>query len=978
MKMATPFLLALLLLAIPCRIQAQAPANDDFASARILTGATVSTTGDNTDATLETGEVDPEGIGGASVWFSWTAPATGWHTVHTSSTTPGNGLDTVIALFTGGTSASNAVMLGHNDESVRFPGDFPSAVYPDEFGPSRLVFQAIAGTTYRIAVHGFFGSTGAFEMHIAPEPTPEFIVSSATFVPATVDITGGPLATTASLQILTQNPFDNADVSLFRASNGSEFGFNFLSALDRTAGTPTNGTYKCDFTITDYESPGQWPVRIGSYSNMLNFSLEWSSQGNDLTEDDYLIPQSPAVLTVQNTGTIDTTAPEISSLTLSPASFNLATGSADLELQIDFTDDLSGLDYLVVRLIGDDASETILNVNLEWITLTSGDANDGRITLPITIEAGLIPPGTYDIEVELGDTTFNVRYYGPSDESLPPGSTTTFVNTATIPANDNFANRITLGPALPVTTAGSTVYATMQSGESDLNGVAGASVWYRWIAPANGWTRVSASTTGSNRPVFAIFTGASLVSLQEQGRSDNVASSGGAPGPLVFQATAGTTYHIAVYGFAFGETTSSGNFSLTLESIAQPAARITGFSITPSSVDVATGPQNVTVQVTLATDTAFTSGSYMTAYMTPAANTASGNGTVSVYISHLQRIAGTDTNGTYQATLALPGWYEPGLWNLVVDVSHAGFTTWSPGGSNIVGDKFLIPQSGGQVNLTNSGAIDSAGPVLVSLSGLPTFADVTDPVPVTLDLTITDDASGFTTGQIYLKVSNGSSMTSYGMGGFGVAQRTSGTATSGTYRVTFNLTNALIEGEYSLQINLNDAALDSSGYGGYLGSDFPAGSNHEVTISYGPAGGYLSWAALQNFGPSGLDGVLEDANQDGTENLVCYAFNLPPLPFAAPMPAGGTSGLPLITVVGEGANRRLRIEYLRRRGASGLTYLPQFCSNPASSGPDGWQTATTPPPVIIDDDWERVVVEDAVTGASTRFGRVTVEYSGAP
>ncbi|MFM7180992.1 MAG: hypothetical protein ACKO2G_05960, partial [Verrucomicrobiales bacterium] len=599
-------------------------------------------------------------------------------------------------------------------------------------------------------------------------------------------------------------------------------------------------------------------------------------------------------------------------------------------------------------------------------------------------------PGSREIEVVRRDNTFNAWYYGLLIESrslppgaapggMPPGATTTFVNTATPPANNDFANRITLGPALPVTANGSTVYGTLETGESNLNDRAGASVWYEWTASATGWTRISASTSGSNRPIFALFTGSTVASLQEQGRSDNYSSFGSqAPGPLVFQATAGTTYHIAVYGFAFGETTNGGNFSLTLESIAPPAARITSFSLTPSIVDVASGPQTVTLQLNLASDTAFSGDSYLNAYLTPTTS-LSGGGALSSYIPSTARIAGTDTNGTYQTTFQLPGWHEPGLWNMVVDVSHAGFRTWSPTGSNIIGDKFLIPQSGGQVNLTNSGAVDSTGPVLVSLSGLPTFANVSTPVPVTLNLTITDDASGFTSGQISLSTTNGSSLTSYGMGGFGAAQRTSGTALNGTYQVTFNLTNAMIEGDYDLQIDLFDAYGRLGRSGGYLGSEFPAGSNHEVTISYGPAaGGYSGWAALQNFGPGGLDGLLEDANQDGTRNLLCYAFNMPPLPFAVAMSAGGTSGLPLITVVGEGASRRVRIEYLRRRGPSGLTYLPQFCSDPGAAGPGGWQTGTPPPATIIDTDWERVIVDDAVTGASARLGRVAVEYSDSP
>ncbi len=630
---------------------------------------------------------------------------------------------------------------------------------------------------------------------------------------------------------------------------------------------------------------------------------------------------------------------------------------------------------LAFETSNNDSEVSIAYVDVSGFDLTPGDANAGSLTIPYTVFAGSLPPGTFDVRVILTDATGNTRRYGPSDESLPSGSTTTFVNTATPPANNHFGDASVFGPALPATTNGTTIYATLETGESDLDGEAGASVWYAWTAPSSGWVRLAANTPDFNRPIFAVFSGTVLSESGELGRSDNVNTFGNASGPLVFHATSGTTYHIAVYGFSYGEFASTGTFSLSLESIAQPAARISGFSLAPPSVDVANGPQQVTLQVNLETDTPFGLGDYINAYLTPNAVPDSSEA-VSVFIPHNARLFGTDTSGTYPATLDLPGWYEDGLWNLVVDVTHAGVTTrWSPTGSNIIGDKFLIPQASGQVILTNSGSVDLSPPVLVSLSGLPSFADVStpapNPVPVTLEIAITDDASGFSSGHVYLVTSTENSSTSIGIDSFGP-----GDGTNGVYQVDFDLTESLPAADYTLEVHLYDLFGRVARYGGYLGPNFPIGSTTEITISHGPAGGYLGWAATQDFGPGGLDGLLEDANQDGTKNLLCYAFNIPPFStFASPMAPGGTSGLPIITVVGEGANRRLRIEYLQRRGPSGLIYRPQFCSNPGAAGPEGWQTAAPLPPAVIDADWERVIVEDAVTGSTARFGRVAVEYT---
>ncbi len=82
-----------------------------------------------------------------------------------------------------------------------------------------------------------------------------------------------------------------------------------------------------------------------------------------------------------------------------------------------------------------------------------------------------------------------------------------------IPApNDNFAARAPLvGDYLEVT-ANNTV-ATTEIGEPDHAGLsAGASLWWTWTAPTNGWVTLS-SRHGAFTPCFAIYRGADLTSL---------------------------------------------------------------------------------------------------------------------------------------------------------------------------------------------------------------------------------------------------------------------------------------------------------------------------------------------------------------------------------------------------------------------------------------------------------------------------------
>ncbi len=72
---------------------AQVPANDDFASATVLTGTSFEITVDNTFGTRQAGEPDHSGYGGSaykSAWFRFTPSATGYYEVDvTASTAPG-------------------------------------------------------------------------------------------------------------------------------------------------------------------------------------------------------------------------------------------------------------------------------------------------------------------------------------------------------------------------------------------------------------------------------------------------------------------------------------------------------------------------------------------------------------------------------------------------------------------------------------------------------------------------------------------------------------------------------------------------------------------------------------------------------------------------------------------------------------------------------------------------------------------------
>lgn len=124
------------------------PPNDNLANAQTITNCSGSVTGTNILATREAGEPshDPAGNpGAASVWYHWTAPATGSVTIDTI----GSNYDTMLGVYTG-TAVNALTAIGKNDDIDTQGGNVSSSV----------TFSATAGTLYKIAVDGWGGDVG--------------------------------------------------------------------------------------------------------------------------------------------------------------------------------------------------------------------------------------------------------------------------------------------------------------------------------------------------------------------------------------------------------------------------------------------------------------------------------------------------------------------------------------------------------------------------------------------------------------------------------------------------------------------------------------------------------------------------------------------------------------------------------------------------------------------------------------------------
>ncbi len=143
---------------------AQAPANDNFAAAIAIPPATGLASGDNTNATVETGEPTPHfqslatfATAGKSVWFSYTPTTTALVYVNG---TPKAAVGLNLAVYSG-----NALTALN-----RLAGAY-SAATANAKGQSSNLFRAEAGTTYYIQVNGITAAgVTAFDLEVAAYP----------------------------------------------------------------------------------------------------------------------------------------------------------------------------------------------------------------------------------------------------------------------------------------------------------------------------------------------------------------------------------------------------------------------------------------------------------------------------------------------------------------------------------------------------------------------------------------------------------------------------------------------------------------------------------------------------------------------------------------------------------------------------------------------------------------------------------------
>jgi hypothetical protein len=518
---------------------AAAPGNDNFASAIALSGATVSRSGDtNAGATLQPGEatVVAGAVAGASVWYSWTAPADGMVVVDTAT----SDFDTLLGVYTG--AAVNLLTeVASNDDFLNLT-------------TSRVRFAATNGTVYRIRVDGLGGGTGTINLHVhqAPPPANDDFANAivldtqddsragdtsdgATLEPGEDDIVAdvgvgasvwyewtAPVTGRVTIDTATSN-FD----TVLGVYTGASVATLVDVASNDDAKVPPTSLLRFDATAgTIYR------IRVDGFaetSGTINLHLHEVLPAASPANDDFADAVALSGMTDSRTGDTnagatreageaDTVASEAAGVSVWYTWTAPATGTVTIDTAT------SGFDTLLAVYTGPTVDSLV--------HVTSNDDIVGALTSRVKFQA-------------TNGTVYSIRVDGYAGDT---GSIELHLDEVFPPANDNFADAYGLGNTNVSRPGDTNLGATLEDGEAPTvaEQAADASTWYSWTAPQTTAVTIDTATSDFNT-LLGVYTGTAVNDLTEVASNDD-AGVGDQTSKVNFAITAGTVYRIRVDG----------------------------------------------------------------------------------------------------------------------------------------------------------------------------------------------------------------------------------------------------------------------------------------------------------------------------------------------------------------------------------------------------------------------------------------------
>jgi hypothetical protein len=249
--------------------------------------------------------------------------------------------------------------------------------------------------------------------------------------------------------------------------------------------------------------------------------------------------------------------------------------------------------------------------------------------------------------------------------------------------------------------------------------------------------------------------------------------------------------------------------------------------ISPSPVDISSGPQTVTFTLETSDDFLGVSNGRLR-IIDPYDTTIS-----TVSFDSNQRVSGDGLFGTYQVTAQIPDTLGWGNWRVEVDlieVSSAKTRSYGPAKSSFPtpGEEFFTVSSGP--------AYDIEAPLVQSVSTAPALVDVTSSA-ATLSVTVRviDGNPGFSEGRIRAYTPDGVWI---GAADFDETHRVSGDTNDGTYSVPLRIPQGSAPGTWNLYLY----ARDEAGNPGYQpGGTFSVSNNPQNSLANALDAAQFAW-----------------------------------------------------------------------------------------------------------------------------------------
>jgi len=492
---------------------AQAPVNDSFAGAVALTGSTNIVAGNNTAATSEPAEPSHAGNPAtASVWWTWVAPANGLVVVDTL----GSAFDTVLAVYTGN-AVGALTLVAANDDA------------PNQ-ATSLVAFSAIRGTTYRIAVDGYLGASGAVQLRLH-------------------------LPVAHSAPVITRQP--SSQTMPDNAGSNVTFSVNAIGSFPlvfewQKGGASLPGGTNDSYTVTNatLATAGDYRVVItnayGSITSSVAVLTVLGSLPHDAFAGRLTFTGQTNTVTGHNVGAT-TEAGE-------PLHAGVPNGASLWWSWIAPQSGLVRLDTAGSTNAAGAVLDTVLAV------YTGGSLNS---LTPVAANHDEVP-GLLSSKVFFRATagvTYQFAVAGARDINGSAASGDITLNLAQAPNNDFFTNALLFPPGAMKVFDNNTGTTTEPGEPAHVGNPGGKSIWWLWVAPSNG-TYVLDTVGSQTDTLLAIYTGTTLGTLALVGADDNRSDAGASL--VKFFALGGTTYRFAVDGYAGTNGVSEGSIVLNL------------------------------------------------------------------------------------------------------------------------------------------------------------------------------------------------------------------------------------------------------------------------------------------------------------------------------------------------------------------------------------------------------------------------------